>query len=335
MNGLTQISMGAIDLHCDTISRMVGTGSKVSLYSNDFHVDITKLKTGGVGTQFFSVFMRVDKTGKPLALCLETIDRFYTELDRCSDHIAFAGSSSDIIKNRCEGKISAFLTLEDSGIIDGSPEALRMMYRLGVRLVTLTWNYKNKVGSPNTDAVNGSEGLTAHGIEFLHEMERLGMLIDVSHLSDAGFYDVARAVKGPFIASHSNSRAVTSHPRNLTDDMIRTIAEHGGVIGINFYGLFSEPYTLDDIYSGHPVSLNGARILDVIHHIDHIAKVGGIDCVALGSDFDGIDAVPAGLEDASRLPALFTALERAGFGADDIEKIRFRNAFRVIKEVCG
>jgi len=335
MSSMTRTPPGAIDLHCDTLSRLVCAGGGTTLYSNDFHVDITKLKKGGVGAQFFAVFVPVNETENPLALCLDEIDRFYAELDRYPEHIAFAGSSQDIVKNGGEGKISAFLALEDSGVIGGNLSALRMIYRLGVRLVTLTWNFKNRVGSPNTDAISGGEGLTAHGIDFLREMERLGMLIDVSHLSDAGFYDVAGAVKGPFIASHSNSRAVTSHPRNLTDDMIRIVAEHGGVVGVNFYSLFSEPYVFEDIYGGPPSSLNGARISDVVRHIDRIAKVGGIDCVALGSDFDGISSVPDGLENASRLPALFSALEKAGYCADDIDKIRFRNAFRVIKEVCG
>jgi membrane dipeptidase len=329
------IRPGAIDLHCDTLSRLAGAGSDASLYSNGFHVDIEKLRNGGVGTQFFAVYVDIGESPDPLALCLEMIDRFYSELERYSAHIAFAGSSSDIIKNHCEGKLSAFLALEDSGIIDGSLSALRVLHRLGVRLVTLTWNHKNSVGSPNIDRVLCNEGLTPHGIGFIHEMERLGMLIDVSHLSDAGFRDVAREIRGPFLASHSNSRTITAHPRNFTDDMIRTVGEHGGVIGVNFYTLFSEPFAAEDIYSGIARKVKGAGIQDIVRHINHIVKTGGIDSVALGSDFDGIDLVPEGLENASRLPALFDALEKAGYSEDEIEKIKFRNAFRVIEEVCG
>jgi len=323
----------SIDLHCDTLLRLYRSGENASLDENDFHLDLGKMKSGGIDTQFFAVFVPPEEE-EPLQMCLDMIDRFYIELERFSDRIAFAGSARDIMANRMAGKKSAFLALEDSGTIGSRLSNLRLLYKLGVRLVTLTWNDRNPAGSPNMDPATSAEGLTERGFEFVHEMKRLGMIVDVSHLSDAGFRDVSRVIDMPFVASHSNARAVTYHHRNLTDDMIRSISEHGGVVGINFYTPFltSERDATWDLFSD-PVPVS-ASIADVVRHIDHIVKVGGIDCVALGGDFDGMDLPAKGLENASRLPLLFEELEKAGYSADDIEKISYKNAFRVIQDVC-
>lgn len=335
---------GTIDLHCDTLSRLIRCGDAATLKQSDLQVDIAKLRQAGAAAQFFAMFVPVMKAkDPPLEICLQMIDRFYQELERWPDDIAFAGSAADIERNRMEGKISALLTIEDSGILDGSLSVLRVMHRLGVRLITLTWNGRNRVGSPNLYRETSAEGLTEHGFAFVREMERLGMLVDVSHLSDAGFYDVCRTVKGPFVASHSNARSVTPHFRNLSDDMIRQVAAHGGVIGINLYSLFVQPGQSERIFDdpvasdGHPTGRNApvACIDDVVMHIRHIVNVGGIDCVAIGTDYDGIDATVTGLENSARLPALFEALEKAGFTQENIEKIRYRNAIRVIRDVCG
>ncbi|MGI6578037.1 MAG: dipeptidase, partial [Eubacteriales bacterium] len=229
--------IASIDLHCDTLLSLYRSGDAASLYRNDFHVDLQKMESGGTDTQFFAVFVPPEEK-QPLQMCLDIIDRFYLELDRFSDTIAFAGSAFDIEKNRIAGKKSAFLSLEDSGTIGSRLSNLRLLHRLGVRLVTLTWNHRNPAGSPNIDPITSSEGLTEQGFEFIHEMKRLGMLIDVSHLSDAGFWDISRTIDIPFVASHSNARSVTYHHRNLTDEMIRSISEHGGVIGVNFYAPF-------------------------------------------------------------------------------------------------
>lgn len=316
-------NLNSIDLHCDTLLRLHFAGENASLAKNEFHIDLQKLRAGGIDTQVFAVFVppRVDS---PLQLCLEMIDRFYCELDNNSKHISFAGNVQDIENNRRSGKISAMLALEDSGIIGSSLPNLRLLHRLGVRIVTLTWNNRNPAGSPNIDAESSAEGLTERGFEFVEEMIRLGMLVDVSHLSDTGFWDVSRTVSGPFIASHSNARSITNHHRNLTDDMIRSVAEHGGVIGVNFYGQF--------LTEGNPKEVD---IEDVLRHVNHLVNVGGIDCVALGSDFDGMDAPPIGLENSSRLPSLFEELEKAGYKHSEIEKISCNNAYRVIKEVCS
>lgn len=343
----------SIDLHCDTLLRIYKSGDGASLDKNDFHLDLHKMESGGINTQFFAVFVPPGEK-EPLQMCLDMIDRFYIELDRCSDKLAFAGSAFDIEKNRISGKKSAFLALEDSGTIGSKLSNLRLLHRLGVRLVTLTWNHRNPAGSPNIDPVTSSEGLTELGFEFVHEMKRLGMMVDVSHLSDAGFWDVSRTLDVPFVASHSNAREITYHHRNLTDDMIRSIAEHGGIIGINFYAPFlstlrynksadnydngdsgtdKATYNNGDLFSGS--TPKSATIDDVVQHINHFVKVGGIDCVALGSDFDGIDVPAIGLENGSRLPSLFEELEKAGYSSGDLEKFSYRNAYRVIQEVCG
>ena len=323
--------IGSIDLHCDTISRLYRLGQSKRLAENDLQIDIARLRAAGAAAQFFAVFLDAARTERKLVEGLEMIDRFYRELEENAEHIAFAGCAEDLLKNAADGRLSAFLTLEDSSIIDGNPSLLRLMYRLGVRLVTLTWNHRNEVGSPNQSEEEFKEGLTPVGGDFVREMERLGMLVDVSHLSDAGFYDVARILRGPFVASHSNARVITEHPRNLTDDMTRVLAEHGGVIGINFFSLFAGPYRSDDLFA--PRSDAASNIADVVRHIRHLTDIGGIDCIGLGSDFDGINAAPEGLEEISRLPALFDALGKAGYSDDAIDKIRYGNALRVIRDV--
>jgi membrane dipeptidase len=318
-----------IDLHCDTISLIHRTGG--GLYKNNLHVDIQKLMSAGSLAQFFAIFLPTEETESPLTLCKAMIDTFYAELELNREYIAFAGSCSDIKRNGEQGKISAFLTIEDSGIIGGSIQNLNAMYALGVRLITLSWNYKNQVASPNCTAELSREGLAPGGMDFVREMNRLGVIVDVSHLSDAGFYDVVRCCRAPFVASHSNSRSVTSHFRNLTDDMIRLLAQNGGVTGLNFCGLFLERYQTD-VYTQQREK--GAAVSDVISHAKHIVNVGGIDCLAIGSDFDGITSVPRGLEDMSQMTALYDALEIAGFTGGEIDKITYKNALRVISEVC-
>lgn len=200
-------------------------------------------------------------------------------------------------------------------------------------MMTLTWNYENELASPNTNYTLyehpdptvpfTSWGLTERGFEVVAEMERLGMIIDVSHLSDAGFYDVLKATTRPFVASHSNARTVSCHVRNLTDDMIRKLAERGGVTGINFYPDFLS----------HPTnSCNKGKLSEIVAHIKHIEQVGGIECIGLGSDFDGIEG-NEDLPDASAMTKLYDALHKEGYSDDNIEKIFSGNVLRVYKDI--
>lgn len=270
----------------------------------------------------------------PFEWCMELADAFYEEMDANKDIIAPVRCYDDILKNQAEGKLSAMLTIEEGAVCKGNLAFLRDFYRLGVRMLTLTWNFQNEIAYPNALTPAGERapygvpntecGLTDFGIEFLQEMERLGMIADVSHLSDAGFYDVVRYSKKPFVASHSNARSVCGHVRNMTDDMIQKLAECGGVMGMNFEPSFLRTYT--------PEEEKHARISEVVSHIRHIAKIAGTECIGLGSDFDGISTNEE-LPDASYLPMLEDALWKAGFSQNEIEGIFYKNVLRVYKEV--
>lgn len=324
--------MSIIDLHCDTLmalnkSRLQKTDKRFN--RNDLHIDLEKLKQGDYMLQCFAAFVDVEKSPElPLIEALQEIDIFHQIMDKYAEDIAPVYEFSDIRKNKDLGKISGLLTIEDGGVCQGDLTVLRMLHRLGARMMTLTWNYENSLGYPATpfgkDFKTSNKGLKEQGVDFLSEMERLGMIIDVSHLSDEGFQDVVKFTHKPFLASHSNSRMQCPHPRNLTDDMLRLLAMRGGIVGMNFYFNFLD----SDL----------ARLKDrgtaeaVVDHIEHIKKVAGLDIVALGSDFDGIDQT-LDLKDASKMGILISAMEKRGFTAYEIEKVFSLNAMRFFKEV--
>lgn len=322
------------DMHCDTISEIfheLKKGNECCLYRNNLHIDVEKMIKGDYLFQCFAMHVDLKLSKAPLADCMELIDLFYKQLE-LNNNLGLALSFDDIIKNRQEGKISALLTIEEGGVTNCSLSQLRNFYRLGVRLLTLTWKYENGIGypscryseTPDCGTKDTENGLTEFGLEFINEMERLGMMIDVSHLSDAGFYQVLKNTKKPFVASHSNARARCGHVRNLTDDMIRSIAERGGVIGINFC-----PYFLEDAANEGEAE---GTIAAIIAHIKHIAAVGGYECIALGSDFDGIPTNNE-MRDASYMPRLADALAKSGITQSEIELIFHKNVLRVFKEL--
>lgn len=310
--------MTFVDLHCDTIMGLMDAGPEAALKSNNLNVDIAKLKAGGSLAQFFALFVDMRACENPLEYGLKMLDRFYSELDKNSSDLALALNYQDVQRNRADNKISAFLTIEEGGVLKGEVSNLRNFYRLGVRLITLTWNYPNELGFPNIKEEYRSCGLTSIGCDIIGEMNRLGIIIDVSHLSDQGFYDVARLSTKPFVASHSNARAVTNHSRNLTDDMIRVLAEKGGVVGINF---------ARDFLGSKDIS----RVEDMVKHIKHIIAIGGIETAAVGSDFDGIDP-ELEIVDFSEMTKLANALEQNHFNSSQIDKICYSNALRVVKD---
>ncbi|WP_352419387.1 dipeptidase [Proteiniborus sp.] len=311
--------MRPIDMHCDTVLRLMKDKENLELYENDFSIDIKKMKKSNSLAQFFAMFVDLKEEKDPLEVCLEMIDKFYIELEKNTTHISLATNYEEILKNDSEGKMSAVLTIEEGGVIKGNLHNLRNFYRLGVRAITLTWNFPNEIGFPNTNYEHKDKGLTSFGEEVVHEMNRLGMLIDVSHLSDKGLNDVASLTSKPFIASHSNARSVKEHSRNLTDDMIRTLSENGGVMGICFERNFlGESET--------------ARVEDMVRHIKHIRNIGGIDVIALGSDFDGCH--PNGeISNIGEIGKLAYSLKNNKFTEDEIDKIFYKNAMRVIKDV--
>ncbi|MDF2564796.1 MAG: peptidase [Massilibacillus sp.] len=309
-----------IDLHCDTISVLLKKDKDSELKKNNLCVDIEKLRQGESLAQFFALFVNKEKVEDPFEYAMIMLDKFYQEVAANASELAIARNYNEMMANKAKGKISAFLTIEEGGVIKGKLENLRNFYRLGVRLMTLTWNYPNEIGYPNFDWKYQEQGLTAFGKEVVAEMNRLGMIIDVSHLSDQGFYDVASLSTQPFIASHSNSRAMTNHPRNLTDDMIRILAEKGGVIGLNFAASFLG-------------SSETSQIGDMIRHVKQIYQAGGIEVLAIGTDFDGT-APNLDIMHAGEMNHLRDALAKNGFTTSEIDKIWYKNSGRVIKEVC-
>lgn len=312
--------MPIIDFHCDTIMKLMDKKRGLILKENNLNVDICKLQKAKSLAQFFALFIELDMVTDPLEYCLLMVDKFYEEIEKNSSEIALATNYKELIDNMNKGIISAFLTIEEGGVLKGKIEQLRNFYRLGVRLLTLTWNFPNEIGFPNKNEEDRNKGLTNFGKEIVSEMNTLGMIIDVSHLSDGGFYDVAKYSKKPFVASHSNARVISNHPRNLTDDMIKILSEKGGIMGINF----------EKHFLGHNEL---SRVEDMISHIKHIKNIGGIDCISIGSDFDGISNLGLEIKNIGEIEKLSIALNKNNFSEEEIEKIFYKNAIRVIKEV--
>ncbi len=328
--------MKVIDMHCDTIAELYyrrEAAKAFSISENDCHIDLKRMKQGDYCLQNFALFTSLDRHERPFEYCMKLVDLFYTEMEQYGDRIGIVKSYEDIERNMEAGRMSAMLTIEEGGVCQGELAYLRDFYRLGVRMMTLTWNFPNELGWPNRCRIEGDEaffepdtehGLTEKGIEFLYEMEKLGMIVDVSHLSDAGISDVFCHTSKPFVASHSNARSVASHPRNLTDEMIRKLAERGGVAGINYCADF-----LHDWKKGESAI---SRVEDMILHMKHMKKVGGIGVIGLGSDYDGIGG-ELEMKSPADLPLLERAMEKAGFTEEEIEAVFYRNVLRVYREV--
>lgn len=318
--------MQIVDMHCDTISGLfLNPDTEETLRKNSKHVDLLRMKEAGYLLQNFAIFVNKQEYPDTKERALSLLEYFGSEMERNTDLIAPVTCMADIENNRLQGKMSAMLTLEEGAILEGSVDTLKEFYDKGVLMITLTWNYQNEIGFPHNyngginNAAGARYGLTKRGFEIVEAMEALGIIIDVSHLSDDGFYDVLNCTTKPFVASHSNSRAICNMSRNLSDDMIRGLAGRGGVIGLNFY----PPFLGDD-----------GRIAAVIRHAKHIINVGGIEVLGLGSDFDGIDGQKE-LLGAETMPKLIDAFLKAGFTDSDTEKIFGSNVLRVYRDIIG
>ena len=349
--------MRTVDMHCDTISvllRKKRAEEAAELRKNNCHIDIQKMQKGDYLLQNFALFVNLGACEDPWREVQELFKLYEQEMLKNRDVIAPALSFADIEKNRSEGRMSAVLTVEEGGVCGGDVEKLRTLYRQGVRMMTLSWNYPNELGSPNLDGRRGEklqearksggsltasqavldylntpnvkDGLTETGILFVQEMERLGMIVDVSHMSDAGFYDVVANTEKPFVASHSNARAVCPCVRNMSDDMIRRLAERGGVMGLNFCADF-----LTQVLPGEE---NPGTVAAVVEHAKHIVSVGGEECLGLGSDFDGIET-HAELTGADQMERLADALKKGGFTERQVDKIFGGNVLRVYRELLN
>ena len=346
--------MNTVCMHCDTISALYEKrkgGSDATLFSNDLHVDIGKLKKGNYLLQNFALFVKYD-CENPWEKTLALLELYKKEIEANKAYIAPVLSYKDILKNQKDGKISSMLTVEEGGVTGGDLSRLMYLYENGVRLITVSWNFENGLSHPNLyarkartlkeNAAGLSEkeqaaavlaylntpdtehGLTKQGILFVEEMERLGMLVDVSHISDRGFYDVLAHTKKPFVASHSNARAICPCVRNMTDDMIRKLSERGGVMGLNFCADFLTQLT--------PGVKNPGTIEAIVRHAKHIMNAGGEDCIGIGSDFDGIDTHEE-LPGADHMGKLWDALAAEGIHERQLDKIFSENVLRVYKEV--
>ncbi|WMI81717.1 dipeptidase [Anaerotignum sp. MB30-C6] len=304
------------DAHCDTIVRLFE--EKKELFMNDVHIDIERFKTFYAPLQFFAIWL--DPKYYPISMrqTMKYIDFYYSQIEKNAEFIGHVNGYSDILHNMKQNKMSALLSLEGGEALEGEISALRTYYRLGVRSMTLTWNHRNSLA--DGVAERGSKGgLTVFGHEVVMEMERLGMLVDVSHLSEAGFWDVATTGNKPFIASHSNAQTICNMPRNLSDSQLGAVAEKGGVVGLNLYPPFLTKEKQGDIE-------------DILKHIYHMLSIMGEDFIALGTDFDGIDCTPKGIRQVQEIEFLFNRIEKE-FGEDILEKISSKNLLRVLEEV--
>lgn len=330
--------MRIMDMHCDTISKIQARrrkGRKTDINDPTLMANLPALKKGGYVLQNFALY--VDKGEHPFRQVTELLDIFRQEMAANQDRIRPVTSTDQLLENERAGRLSALLTVEEGGVCEGELDKLHFLHGQGVRMMTLTWNYPNELGypnfSPNRDCYtpDTEHGLTKTGFSFVQEMEQMGMIVDVSHLSDAGFYDVLKVAKKPFVASHSNAREVCPWVRNLTDDMIRKLAERGGVIGLNFCGDFlrDEPGI-----ARRPGRDSAAGLADVVRHARHMVNVGGVECVGLGSDFDGIPPY-AGMPRAEHMEELAEAFRQGGFSESETDLIFYGNVFRVYQMILG
>ncbi|HZI19059.1 MAG TPA: dipeptidase [Pyrinomonadaceae bacterium] len=364
-----------VDGHNDITEHMADTGYDIGTPSaGKYHTDLARLMEGGVTGQFFSVYVDrkyagVDfinrnyvREGGSARRALDLIDVMHRAVERHPDRMMLAVSTADIRRAKRERKVAMLLGIEGGHAIENSLSALRQFYRLGVRYMTLTHNNTNEWADACCDAARHG-GLSEFGREVVREMNRLGMFVDVSHVSDETMNDVLDVTTAPVIASHSSARALNGHRRNIPDELLRRIAKNGGVVMVNFYPAFidervrlaglerderlkDQRAALRERFSDDPArleeelnKLNAANPLPpaplsiLIDHIDHIAKVAGADHVGLGSDFDGVPTLPVGMEDVSKLPVITYELLRRGYGETDVRKILGGNAMRAFAEV--
>jgi membrane dipeptidase len=363
-----------IDTHADTPQRFLDEGFDIgSTDPNDVgHLSLDKALRGNLGAEFFSIWVDPETNQGHLAQhTFDLIDSVYEQAGRHPDRMMMAFSVADIERAHKEHKLAALMGIEGGHSIENDLRLLRDYYRLGVRYMTLSWSNTNEwadsSGDINDTKIQHHNGLTDFGKQVVLEMNRLGMMVDISHVADKTFWDTMATTKAPVIASHSSARALVDVPRNMTDDMLRAVAKNGGVVQVNFYSGFVDAdyrkamdaqakdqaaaiqkYTESLKTQGKPVNYVEINRLErewmakiprppfksLIDHIDHIAKVAGVDHVGLGSDFDGVSgATPQGMDSAADLPKITQALLDRGYSADDIKKILGGNLLRVFRQV--
>ena len=326
------------DLHCDTLYQLrkaEKAGTPYSFEKNGRHISLEALKKGEYLLQSFACFVDLKEDGEnPLKACMEEADIFYQLLEAHPEELMQIRTPEDIRALEKDGRIGAMLTMEEGASCLDDIRILRDLYRLGVRMMTFTWNYENGLAWPNHVPEKDEDpcspvtdkGMKEKGLEFLAEMERLHMIADVSHLGDSGIMDMLRYAKRPFAASHSNARALCGHVRNLTDEMIRGMGEKGCIAGLNYCPMFVDPS-----YGSRDYRELKSTVQGLAWHARHMMNMGGEDLVALGSDFDGIDG-DLEIPGAKEMPRMAEGFLKEGFTPREIEKIFYRNAMRFFEE---
>ncbi|HXZ26716.1 MAG TPA: dipeptidase [Terriglobales bacterium] len=366
-----------VDTHADTPQRFLDQGFDMATVTpvSEGMVDLSKVKEGNLGAEFFSIWVDpVANQGHFAHHAFSLIDSVYQQAARHPEQMVMAYSADDIVRARRgpHKRLATLMGLEGGHAIENDLGVLRDFYRLGVRYMTLTWSNTNEWADSSGDIddskVQHHDGLTPFGQQVVLEMNRLGMMVDISHVSDKTFYDAVATSRAPVIASHSSARALCNHPRNMTDDMLRAVAKNDGVVMVNFFAGFLDQKFLDAYRAQQPAMDAAVKDFEdrykrehhtdsvpyeaeiplqkewvakiprppfssLIDHIDHIAKVAGVDHVGLGSDFDGVPALPQGIDSVADLPKITQALLDRGYTPEQVRKILGGNLLRVFRRV--
>ena len=356
-----------VDTHSDSLAWPTRHGVDIGQRQEETHMDLPRMKEGNQNVQFFACFASpgwIEKK-KVVQVTLDYMDSFHTLMQNYPEQIEQATTADDVRRITDAGKLAGILCIEGGHSIDDDLSILRMYHRLGARYMTLTWNNTNNWADGVLDEPR-HEGLNHFGREVVREMNRLGMLVDISHVAPATFWDAIATTTKPVIASHSSAKAICAAPRNLEDDQIRAVADNGGVIGVNYEITFvGEAYrTAKDALDSekadeskraekdHPAESGGLKnalreideshdekvdelskphYTEIVDHIDHMVSVAGVNHVGLGSDFDGA-TMPEGMEDCTKVPLITDELLRRGYGESDVRKILGENFMRVMGE---
>jgi membrane dipeptidase len=310
-----------VDGHCDTVRlfELSKRDYNFTKQNNRGHIDLPRLRVGSVKLQVFALY--IEEEYKPvgsLKRALQLLELLYRNMELCRNDLKLIYSRRDLAELLQEEKTGALISIEGGEALEGDIGVLRMLFRLGVRGLGLTWNQENQLATGVGNGVGG-KGLSALGRKVIRELNRLGMIVDLAHINEKGFYDALKVSSKPVIVSHANSRVLCDHPRNLSDDQLRALRDAGGVIGLSFCPDF--------------VDKKRATVERLLDHFVHVAEVAGVDHLGFGSDFDGIETVIPGLEDVTAMPTLVRGLATRGFSHCEIEKITAKNFLRVLYNV--
>ena len=297
------------DAHCDTLHKLSGANARGDLFENPYHVDLKRSKLFSKRAQIFALFANKGDRKD----CFEAMTKlFFRSIAAYPESISFCKNSAEAETAILSGKTAAFLSVEGAELLDCSLERLNEASEMGIRSVNITWNYENALSGSNLEG--SDKGLTEYGRRFVRQCGKLGIAVDVSHISDRGFWDVLDCAEGPVIASHSNLRSLCPHPRNLTDEMFTALCDYGGVAGINLYSVF----------------LGDSADLDTVEkHIEKFLALGGENHLGIGADFDGMDKMPLGIEGVQDVPKLWDYLKHKGYDKSVLEKLFFQNFMRI------